>query len=103
MRRAHSVSPLDRSAGRDSLNKLQQNSTSWGNRGKTNVADFLTDSENEDVVNSPSQRKKNNFSSSKSSKNSTNEELNDSRKRGMIQFLIDLLGVYQHELNLFDT
>eukprot|EP00795_Rhopilema_esculentum_P001536 gene1536-15985_t len=41
---------------RPSLSHLQKSSTSWGSARKSNIADFLSDSENEDIVVSSSQR-----------------------------------------------
>ena len=70
---------LGHSSGRNSLNKLQQSSTSWGNIRKTNVADFLSDSENEDVLNSSSQGS---TSKHKSSRSRLNDKEKDVKKRG---------------------
>ena len=75
---------LGHSSGRNSLNKLQQSSTSWGSIRKTNINDFLSDSENEDVLAAASQRSKTMHTSSKQSKMDGKDQT--SRKRGRSNF-----------------
>ena len=72
--------------GEPSLNNLAKGSTSWGSMRKSNLAEFLSDTEDDDVVTASSQRKNSDRLSAKknsSTKQTGKSRESDTRRKGL--------------------